>query len=215
MEELGRRFQEETGTRVVFHFSSSAALAQQIAEGAPLDVFASADRRFVEELARGGQVREDTRAVYALGRLALWARADAPFPLRGLQDLLDPRVRRVALPNPRLAPYGRAGQEALQRAGLWSALQPKLVLGGDARLTFQYAVTGNADVALVPLSLALSEPGKWAPVPEDLHAPIVHEMAVVAGTPREAQARAFVRFVLGPVGREVLARHGFALPEEE
>jgi len=202
-EEIGERFR-----------SASGVLAQQIAQGAPVDVFASANRRYIEELEAMGRLEPGTRAVYALGRLALWARADAPFPLRRLQDLLDPRIRRVALANPRLAPYGMAGREALQRAGLWDALRPKLVLGEDVRQAFQYAATGNADVALVSLSLALSEPGKRALVPADLHAPILHELAVVAGTPRREEARAFVRFVLGPEGRAVLARHGFGLPEE-
>lgn len=213
-EEIGERFRSATGVPVAFHFSASGVLAQQIAQGAPVDVFASANRRYIEELEAMGRLEPGTRAVYALGRLALWARADAPFPLRRLQDLLDPRIRRVALANPRLAPYGMAGREALQRAGLWDALRPKLVLGEDVRQAFQYAATGNADVALVSLSLALSEPGKRALVPADLHAPILHELAVVAGTPRREEARAFVRFVLGPEGRAVLARHGFGLPEE-
>lgn len=213
-EELGERFHAATGVPVVLHFAASGVLAQQIAEGAPADVFASASRRYVQELEALGRLEPGTRAVYALGRLALWARADAPFPLRGLRDLLDPRVRRVALPNPRLAPYGVAAREALRRAGLWEALRPKLVMGEDVRQAFQYAATGNADAALVSLSLALSEPGKRALVPEDLYPPILHEMAVVAGTPRREEARAFVRFVLGPEGRAVLARHGFGLPEE-
>ncbi|MCS7207218.1 MAG: molybdate ABC transporter substrate-binding protein [Dehalococcoidia bacterium] len=210
--EMGQRFQEQTGIPVTFTFGSSGQLAHQIEYGAPVDVFASADMALVEDLVRKGLAYADTLALYARGRIGVWARPDSPLELGGLEDLARPEIRRIAIANPQHAPYGVAARQALQSVGLWDALRPKLVLGENVRQALQYAETGNADVAIVALALAVRTPGKWYLIPEEVHAPIEQGIVVVKGTRQEAQARRFVQFVLGAEGRAILQRYGFVVP---
>lgn len=209
---IGQEFQAATGIAPTFNFGSSGKLAQQIAEGAPVDVFASANRRYVQELADLGRILEDTRQVYARGRLVLWTRADSGLDIRTVADLDQPQVRRIALAHPDHAPYGVAAREALQAAGLWERLQSRLVFGENVRATLQLAETGNVDVALVALSLAMESDGRWVLVPQEMHRPIEQEIGVVQGTRHEEAARAFVAFVAGPQGQAILARYGFEPP---
>jgi len=213
--DLGRAFEQETGIPVVFNFGSTGQLAQQIEQGAPVDLFAAANISYIQELAQQGLVLPDTVAPYGRGRITLWTRTDSPLRIDSIDDLAQPAVRRIAIANPDHAPYGIAAREALQSAGLWDALQPKLILGENVRQTLQYAETGNVDVAIVALSLSLHEEGRWTLVPQELHDPIDQALAVVAGSRNEAAARAFAAFVNGPVGRPIMRKYGFILPGEE
>lgn len=213
--ELGEAFEQETGIPVVFNFGSTGQLAQQIEQGAPVDLFAAANASFVDELAQQGRVLPDTVALYARGRITLWTRSDSPLSIATIEDLAQPAVQRIAIANPDHAPYGIAAREALQSAGLWDAVQPKLILGENVRQTLQYAETGDVDVAIAALSLSLQEEGRWALVPQELHAPIDQALAVVAGSRNEAAARAFATFINGPTGRPIMRHYGFVLPGEE
>lgn len=213
--DLGQAFEQETGIPVVFNFGSTGQLAQQIEQGAPVDLFAAANVSFVEDLAQKGRVLPDTVARYGRGRITLWTRADSPLRIDSIDDLTQPAVRRIAIANPDHAPYGIAARQALQNAGLWNALQPRLILGENVRQTLQYAETGDVDVAIVALSLSLQEEGRWTLVPEALHAPIDQALAVVAGSRNEAAARAFAAYVNSPAGRAIMQRYGFVLPGEE
>ncbi len=211
-QELAPRFEERTGIPVTFNFGATGQLAQQIENGAPVDAFAAAHISFVEQLADQGFILRDTITVYGRGRLVLWQRADSPLRVETLKDLRRPEIRRVAIANPEHAPYGVAARQALQAAGVWDQVQPKLVIAGNVRQALQYAETGNVDVALVALTLALqAQGGRWVLLPEEQHAPIEQAIAVVAGSPREEAAREFVRFVSGPEGQAVLRRYGLAL----
>lgn len=216
-EEIAPRFTAQTGITVVYNFGSTGQLTQQIAQGAPVDVFAAANQAFIEELNTEGLVIPDTIALYAVGRLTLWTRTDSPFTFASVADLTQPSVARIAIANPEHAPYGIAAREALQTAGLWDTLQPKLILGENIAQTIQYAETGNVDVALVALSLSIAagDTGKWVLVPEELHTPLKQALAVVHSTKHEAEARQFAQFVNSPEGREVMRRYGFVLPGEE
>jgi molybdate transport system substrate-binding protein len=214
--EVGEAFREETGHRVVFNYGSTGNLAQQIRRGAPADVFAAANQTFLDELVAEGLVLADTRALYARGFLVLWSRADMPVAVESMEELIDAGVRRVAIANPGHAPYGIAARQALEAAGVWDALGDRLILGEDVNQTFQYANTGNVDVAITALSLALAPQhrgGRWAPVPSDLHDPIDQAMGVVASSRRPEAARAFVDFVTGSRGRPIMERYGFQLPD--
>ncbi|HSN78222.1 MAG TPA: molybdate ABC transporter substrate-binding protein [Anaerolineae bacterium] len=213
--ELGRAFEQQTGVAVVFNFGSTGQLAQQIEQGAPVDLFAAANVSFVEELAQQGRVLPDTVALYGRGRITLWTRADSPLRVETIKDLAQPAVRRIAIASPDHAPYGVAAREALQSAGLWDALQPKLILGENVRQTLQYAQTGDVDVAIVALSLSLEEEGRWVLVPQELHTPIDQALAVVTGSRNESAARAFAALVNSPDGRAIMRRYGFVLPDEE
>jgi molybdate transport system substrate-binding protein len=219
--EIGALFEAETGYRVRFHFGSTGQLAQQIEQGAPVDLFAAANIAFIEELEQLGLIVPDTKQLYARGRIVLWTRADSPLTLSSIADLARPEVQRIAIANPDHAPYGIAAREAMQTAGIWEAVQPKLILGENVRQALAYAANGDVDVAIVALSLSVpaaadrTPPGRWVLIPEELHTPLDQALAVIRGTRHEQAARAFAGFINGPEGRPVMRRYGFILPGEE
>jgi molybdate transport system substrate-binding protein len=213
--ELGEVFEQETGIPVVFNFGSTGQLAQQIEQGAPVDLFAAANVSFIDDLAQQGLVLPDTVALYGRGRITLWTRSDSALRIERIEDLAQPAVQRIAIANPDHAPYGMAAREALQSAGLWEALQPRLILGENVRQTLQYAESGDVDAAIAALSLSLEVDGQWVLVPEALHAPIDQALAVVTDSRNQAAARAFASFINGPAGRPIMRRYGFVLPGEE
>ena len=213
--EIGREFTAETGQRVIFNFGSTGQLAQQISQGAPVDLFAAASLSYLDELERAGLIVPGTRQIYGRGYIVLWQRADSPLAVERIADLARPEVRRVAIANPDHAPYGVAARAALRSAGVWEAVQPKLVLGENVRQALQYAETGNVDVAIVALSLsvpaaaAVDVPGRVILVPEELYPPLDQGLAIIRDTPAEAAARAFAAWVVGPRGQAILRKYGF------
>ena len=213
-EELGKLFEQQTGVGVDFNFGSTGQLAEQIAAGAPVDLFAAANVSYIDQLEAEGLILPDTKATYARGRIVVWSRSDSPLAIDDLADLTSPEVARVAIANPDHAPYGVAAREAMQAAGVWESVQAKLVLGENVCDTPRYAETGNVDVAVVALSLAIQGDGRWTLIPEDLHEPIDQALAVVKGTPHEPEARAFAALVNSEQGRDVMRRYGFVLPGE-
>lgn len=214
--DLGKRFEERTGVPVVFSFGSTGLLARQIKEGAPFDVFAAANVSFVEDVVRAGRCDGGTQELYARGRIVLWWSDKGPAaPPRALGDLADRRFAKIAIANPEHAPYGRAAEEALRSTGVWEAVKPRLVFGENVQQTLEYARTGNADAALVALSLALVTPGgQYVPVAPSLHKPIDQSLVTCARGERAAPARRFTAFVNGQEGRAVMRRFGFLLPGE-
>ncbi len=213
--ELGARFEAETGVPVTFNFGSSGKLTQQIEEGAPVDLFAAANVNYIDELAAQGLVLPDTRALYALGRLTLWTPADSELQLERIRDLARPEVRQIAMANADHAPYGSAAREALENAGVWEEVQPKLIFGENVAQTLQLAETGGVDAALMALSLSLISDGRWTLLPDDLYTPLEQELAVIAGAQHEEEARRFAAFVNSPEARPIMRKYGFTLPGEE
>mgnify|MGYP000704603118 CR=1 FL=1 len=213
-QEIGGLFGQETGVKVVFNFGSTGLLAQQIEQGAPVDLFAAANVAFVEDLEKRGRILPDTKALYAQGRITIWTPEDSPFQFTRLEDLNRPDIKYVAIANPDHAPYGIAAREAMQSAGVWDVLQPKLVLGDNAMTTLQYAQRGDVDVAIVPLSLSVEQKGRYVLIPNELHKPINQALAVIKETKHESAARAFAQFINGPQGRPIMRKYGFILPGE-
>ncbi len=216
-QELGELFKQQTGTDVSFNFGSTGMLAQQIEQGAPVDVFAAANQSYIAELQEKALVVPDTVALYAQGRITLWTRADSPVTISTIQELTQDQIARVAIANPEHAPYGVAAREALETAGIWEALQPKLILGENVAQTLQYAETGNVDIAIVALSLSIAagDEGRWVLIPGEMHQPLNQALAVVRETQHETEARQFATFVNSETGRMVMRRYGFILPGEE
>ncbi|HEV2066118.1 MAG TPA: molybdate ABC transporter substrate-binding protein [Thermomicrobiales bacterium] len=212
--ELGPAFTDATGIGIEFNFGSTGQLAQQIIAGAPVDVFAAANVAFINQLDDQRLIIADTQALYARGRITLWTRSDSGLRITDLSQVTDPAIDRIAIANPDHAPYGVAAREAMQSAGLWDAFQDKLVLGENVSDTLRLAQTGNVDIAIVALSLSLASDGRWTLIDETLHEPIDQAVAVIAATDHEPEARAFVEFVNGEQGREVMRRYGFVLPGE-
>ncbi len=215
-QELGALFEQQTGIRVIFNFGSTGQLAQQIERGAPFDLFFAANKSFIEDLNRNGLVIADTMEIYAQGRLALWNRRDSPRKLERIEDLADPVFERIAIANPEHAPYGQAAKEALERAGIWETVEPRLVFGENVVQALTLADTGNVDVAIVALSLSVQSNGFWTVVPAELHPdhPLIQMAAAITGTPHETAARQFIAFVNGPDGHAIMKKYGFMLPGE-
>jgi len=213
-EDVGEAFERESGVHVDFNFGSTGLLAQQIEAGAPVDVFAAASVSYIDRLADANLILEDTRALYAQGQVVLWTRADSELTIESIDRLDDDDIQRIAIANPDHAPYGAAARDALMAAGLWEAIQGKLVLGENISDTLRYGETGNVDVAIVALSLAIPSDGTWTLVPAELYPPIDQALAVMASTSHEAEARAFASFVNSEQGRAIMREYGFLLPGE-
>lgn len=214
MEEIGRRFELETATHIVCSFGSTGSLSKQIEQSAPFDVFAAADTGHIDALDKKELLVPGTRAIYARGRLVLWAPPSTAAQIGRIEDLTSAKVRFVAIARPESAPYGRASVEALQALKLWSAVQPKVVYAENITMAKQYAESGNADASFTAFSLVLSEPGKVIVVDEHLYQPIDQAIGVLKNSQNQDAARQFVKFMLGIKGREILGRNGYAFPPE-
>jgi molybdate transport system substrate-binding protein len=208
--DLARLYEDQTGQRVVFSFGSSGLLERQIAEGAPFDVFASANASYADDAVSSGACLADSRTLYATGAIALFSAKAAPTAPRRIADLLDPRIIKIAIANPAHAPYGHAAREAMERAGAWDTLSQKIVYGENVQQALQFAQSGNADVAIIALSLAIVTPGNWTPIPDNLHERI-DQLMVACGRGRAGtkDAARFIAFVTSQTGRGVLHRYGF------
>jgi molybdate transport system substrate-binding protein len=213
--DLGEAYEKKTGQRVVFSFGATGLLEKQIAEGAPFDVFAAANVSFAEDAVKAGACLEDSKATYATGHLVLYTTKEAAFHPSTVADLTDPRVVKIAIANPDHAPYGKAAKQAMEHAGVWNEVQPRVVYGENVQQTLQFAQSGNADVAIVALSLATMTPGVAASVPTDLHDPIDQAMVVCSNGKAGVEAgRKFVAFVQSSDGHALMKRFGFLLPGE-
>lgn len=209
-DEIGRAFTQRTGVPVVLSYGATAQLARQIEHGAPFDVFASADTAHVDELLRKGKLIPGTRAIYARGRLVLWAPKSQA--IQKMADLTDPSVRYVAIAKPSVAPYGEAAVEALKASGLWAKIQPKVVYANSISMAKQLAASGNADAAFTAYSLVFKEAGAILEIDERLHKPIDQAVGIPASSEQKEHARRFAAFVLGTEGRRILARYRYKLP---
>lgn len=214
-QEIGKQFEQQSGTKVTFNFGSTGQLAQQIEQGAPVDLFAAANVSFIEGLEKKNLILPDTKALYAQGRITLWMRKDSPLKLERVEDLARPEFKKVAIANPEHAPYGLAARDALQTARVWETVSPKLVFGENISQTLQYAESGNVDAAIVALSLSTQSDGRWVLVPVEMHKPLNQALAVIRGAKHEQAARGFAAFINSPQGRAVMRKYGFVLPGEE
>ncbi|MFQ3666734.1 MAG: molybdate ABC transporter substrate-binding protein [Sphingomonadaceae bacterium] len=218
--QIVERFARATGRQVRVAYGSSGTFAQQILMGAPFEMFLSADEGFVAKVAAGGRTQGEGR-LYAIGRIGQFQPARsaiaADSALRDLGEAVkDGRLKRFAIANPEHAPYGRAAREAMQRAGIWDAIEPRLVLGENAAQATQFAMSGSAQGGIIPLSLALTpevaRAGRFALIAEDWHKPLRQQMVLLKGAGETA--RAFFAFMQAPQARAILRRFGFLLPGE-
>jgi len=220
LDEILARFRDATGIAARIAYGSSGTFARQIMRGAPYEVFLSADEQFVHELHAQGLTR-DTGHLYAIGRIVLFAPTGSPLAPDPRMDDLARRVasgelRRFAIANPEHAPYGRAAEQALRARGLWSALQPRLVLGENVAQAAQFASGGDTEGGLIAYSLALSPElrrrGTFALIPDSMHAPLRQRMVLLQGATPAAER--LYEYLRSPPSREILARYGFVLPAE-
>jgi molybdate transport system substrate-binding protein len=219
LEELKAGFEAgHSGAQLQLTYGASGSLTAQIQQGAPFDLFLSADTGFPEQLQKAGLVEPQDRFGYATGSLVLWVRKDLGLdPLRdGLKVLQGAGIQKIAVANAQTAPYGRAAEAALKAAGLQAALQPRLVFADNIAQAAQFLQTGAAEAGLVSAAQAeqpaLRQAGVVWVVPKDLYAPLRQGGAVLSHGPAVALARAFRDYLTGAEGQAILARHGFGKP---
>jgi molybdate transport system substrate-binding protein len=193
---------------------ASGLLAKQVEQGAPFDLFMAANVGYVDQVVKAGVCDGATVERYARGRLVIWVKGDGGAQLTP-SSLADERFKHIAIANPEHAPYGKTAREALIRAGVWEHIAERMVYGENVQQTQQLAQSGNADVAIVGLSLALgSATGSWALVDEALYSPLDQALVVCKRGTNAASARQLVEFLKAPAGRVILRKYGFLLPGE-
>ena len=223
LKEIAEHFQRDTGRRVRLSFGSSGNFTHQIAQGAPFELFLSADENYIFYLLERG-VAEDRGALYAIGRVVLFAPHGSSLKVdEELQDLSDAvadgRIRRFAIANPDHAPYGRAAQAVLEHADLWESVKPRLVIGENASQAMQFAASGASQGGIVPLSLSkapqIARLGNFALIPAEWHAREPLRQRMVLMKTAGDTARAFYAYLQQPAARDIFMQFGFVLPDEK
>lgn len=218
LDELASKYQKETGSSVKLVFGSSGNFRRQIAEGAPFEMFFSADEGYVQALVQE-KLTLDEGTLYAVGRIVIFVpSASGMKPESDLSDLVravsEGRIRKFAVANPEHAPYGRAAKEVLEKVGLWSKFDDKLVFGENIAQAAQFAISGSTDGGIIAYSLALapqiSQKGRYVLIPAAWHSPLKQRMVLLAKA--GSNAKNFYRFVQTPQARAVFEKFGFTLP---
>ena len=211
-EEIGSIYEKQTGIQVHFNFGASGLLQKQIETGAPVDVFASAGEKQMDDLQTKGLIISETRRNFAGNALVLIAPDQPRISLRSFADLVRPEIGRVAIGNPRTVPAGQYAEEALRDLKLWDALQPRLVLAENVRQVLDYVTRGEVDAGIVYASDMAGTHGKAviaAYAPKGSHSPVRYPIAVVKETGNRADAQRFIDFVISSTGQAVLKKYGF------
>jgi len=197
-------------------YGSSGKFHTQIRQGAPFDLYFSADIEFPRLLAKAGFAASEV-VPYAVGRIVLWSATQDASKMT-LTSLIDPGIKRIAIANPKHAPYGMRAVEALKQSGLWDKLEPKLVYGDNIAHTAQFVQTGNAQVGIIALALALNpalanKGGYWL-IPDELHAPLEQGFIITKRAEKNRLAKQFAAHIKSKHAREVMTKYGFVLPSE-
>lgn len=220
LSDLSGQYEKQTGGKLAISYGSSGSFFAQIQNGAPFDLFLSADSNDPRKLIDAGLAVPDSLQPYAIGRLVLWYPKDSPLnPLDGeLGTLLDPRVQKIAIANPEHAPYGRAAVAALRNAGLYDQLESKFVLGENISQAAQFVQSGNAQAGLIALSLVFSPAmtgGKWVEVPvPNLSAWLSQTAVVLKSSPNKQAAASFLSFLKTKDAQNILKHYGFLAPHQ-
>ena len=218
MKDLAAQFQQKTGNTVALSFGSSGNFYAQIQNGAPYDLFFSADAEYPKKLADAGKIDKTSLGMYALGHLVLWIPNSSQLDLQKLKMdvLLQPSVQKIAIANPEHAPYGRAAVAALQHFQLKGLVSDKFVLGENISQAAQFVQSGNAQAGLIAESLALSpamkSAGRFWEVPADSYPEIQQAVGILSSSKRKQTAQAFLDFIISPEGAKILQQYGFGLP---
>jgi molybdate transport system substrate-binding protein len=220
LQEIAADYEKRTGVSVKISYGASGALTQQIQNGAPFDVFFSADMGYPRQLIASSLAESATLYRYAVGRLVLWVPADSPLDVehKGMEVLLDPSVKKVAIANPQHAPYGRAAAAALKHYGMYEKVSERLVLGENISQAAQFAESGNAQAGFVALAHAaapsMQGKGKYWIVPAEAYPPLDQGVVAISHSPHKEDAAAFIAYVKTAEVATVLRRYGFTVPEK-
>jgi molybdate transport system substrate-binding protein len=217
MNEIAANFEKATGCTVRLSLGSSGNFLTQIENGGPFDVFFSADIAYPKKLEADGLATPGSTYLYAIGKIVLWTRKDSRVDVgKGFASLRDPAVQKIAIANPAQAPYGRAAEEALRKAGVYDAVKDRLVLGENISQTAEFVESGNADAGIIALSIVLSpamkDKGRAWNIPENLYTPIQQGAVAVRAAANPQGARQFLDYIKMPATAALLERYGFVLP---
>jgi molybdate transport system substrate-binding protein len=216
--ELVAAYTKKTGQTVKLSFGASGNLTNQIRNGAPFDIFFSADEQYPQQLITEGLASKDTLYRYAIGRLVLWVPNNSPLDLSklGMQALLDPSVKKISIANPATAPYGRAAESALRHFGIYDQVSTRLVVGENISQATQFVESGNAQGGLIALSHALApamkDKGRYWTVPLNAYPTLNQAAVVLSKSKQQDAARKFLEFLRTPEATSLLTRYGFSLP---
>jgi molybdate transport system substrate-binding protein len=219
--DLAASYTKKTGQAVKLSFGASGNLTNQIRNGAPFDVFFSADEQYPQQLITEGLASKDTLYRYAIGRLVLWVPSDSPLDLSklGIQALLETSVKKISIANPATAPYGRAAEAALRYFGIYDQVSSRLVLGENVSQAAQFVESGNAQAGLIALSHALApamkDKGRYWTVPLDAYPTLNQAAVVLSKSKQQDAARKFLDFLRSPEATSLLTSYGFSLPVEK
>jgi len=219
LQEIADGYQKQSGVQLKLSFGASGALTQQIQNGAPFDLFFSADMDYPRQLIAAGAADQASLYQYAVGKLVLWVPADSPLDLdlKGINALLDPSVKKIAVANPQHAPYGRAAVAALKHAGVYDRVADRLVLGENVAQAAQFVESGNAQAGFVALAHAVAPAmrgkGKYWEVPADFYPPLVQGVVVLSHSQHKKEAADFLEYIKTKDAAELLRRYGFTLPQ--
>jgi molybdate transport system substrate-binding protein len=217
MAELASQFEKQSGTKLDVTYGSSGNFLTQIQNGAPFDLFFSADSEYPKKLEAARLTEPGTRYEYAVGHIVIWTPNDTGINAAkdGWKCLLDQRVKRIAIANPEHAPYGRAAVAAMEEAGVYEQVKAKLVYGENISQAAEFVQSGNAQVGIVALSLAVSpamkDGNRWE-IPADSYPAIKQAVVLLKASKNKDAARRFLDFVGGPQGRKIFERFGFTVP---
>jgi molybdate transport system substrate-binding protein len=219
LKDVANGFEKKSGVKVELSFGASGALTQQIHNGAPFDIFFSADMDFPRQLIAAGEADGPTLYQYAVGKLVLWVPTDSALDVehKGMDILLDPSVKKVAIANPQNAPYGRAAVAALKHASLYDKVTDRLVIGENISQAAQFAESGNAQAGFVALAHAIAPSmqgkGKFWVVPSDYYPPLAQGVVVISRSPHKKEAQEFLEYIKTKEAAEILRKFGFSLPQ--
>jgi molybdate transport system substrate-binding protein len=218
--ELAAAYTKKTGQAIKLSFGASGNLTNQIRNGAPFDIFFSADEQYPQQLIAEGLAAKDTLFRYAVGRLVLWVPNESPLDLSKLGEkaLLDPSVKKISIANPATAPYGRAAEAALRHYGIYDQVSSRLVLGESVSQAAQFVESGNAQAGLIALSHALSPAmqgkGRYWTVPLDAYPTLNQAVVVLSKSKQQESARKFLEFLRSPEATSLLTHYGFSMSAE-
>ena len=212
--DIGRLFEKQhPGNKVIYNFAASGPLLQQLTQGAPVDVFASADQKTMDQAQEKGLIVPASRKNFVSNILVLIVPQDSKLSIAGPQDLLSPAVKRVAVGNPASVPAGHYTKGALTKANLWDKLEPKFIIGESVRQVLDYVGRGEVDAGFVYATDAAIAKGKVKTVAEVVgHQPIVYPVALVAASQKKALGQQFLEFLAAPESAAILHRYGFGKP---
>ncbi len=217
--DLVAEFEKRTGSHVKLTLGSSGNFFSQIQNGAPFDLYYSADIGYPKKLEEAGLTVPDSLYRYAVGRIVVWVSSRSPLPVEklGIETLLDPSIKKIAIANPKHAPYGRAAVAAMQHFHVYDRVKDKLVFGENISQAAQFVESGACDIGVIALSLALAPTmkagGRYWQVPTDAHPPLEQGAVILKQSKNQAAAGQFLEFMQGPHGQEIMRRYGFTLPQ--